>query len=83
MSKVEINLSERDTKRLLKYFVEKLDSLEGDRAFDETCIEFYNEEENVYDIYDKKILNSLKRNLAIIKNDIKMFEKLKKVLEVK
>lgn len=79
MSKIEINLSERDRRRLLKYCNQKLNSLGYDKILEEVDIECYKDN---LKFYRKKSLKCLERNLAIIKNDIKMFEKLKKSLEV-
>lgn len=75
-----IKLSERDRKRLIKYYEAKLNSLGYEKILEEIDIELYNPNENSY--YKRRPLTTLKRRLAIIKNDIKMFEKLKKALEV-
>lgn len=79
MSKIEINLSERDRRRLLKHYNRTLDTLDYSKILHEVNIECYNE--NIFK--DEKKFKSDKRQLSIIKNDIKMFEKLKKTLEVK
>lgn len=75
MSKIEINLSERDRIRLLKYCNQCLDTLDYRKILQEIDIKFYQDDS---EFYPKKSLKGLKRELAIIKNDIKMFEKLKK-----
>lgn len=79
MSKIEINLSERDRRRLLKYCNQKLDILDYEKILEEINIECCKDN---LGFYRKKSLKCFERNLAIIKNDIKMFEKLKKILEV-
>lgn len=72
-----IKLSERDRKRLVKYLKRKLNVLKDyDLIMAEMDVEFYEDKS-----YKEHSLIFYKRQLATVKKDIKMLEKLKNQLK--